>query len=119
MPAHLMQHREYYAKYHENFDYLIESYFESGYFQQFVEKTVEMIGPYVEKDPTAFCSYEDFLLGVETIRDFCLLRAESVRGQLEGTIPSTIAAQAEDRSAFIDASKVWLPDMGEIADLKD
>lgn len=115
----LMQHREYYAKYHENFDYLIESYFESGYFQQFVEKTVEMIGPYVEKDPTAFCSYEDFLLGVETIRDFCLLRAESVRGQLEGTIPSTIAAQAEDRSAFIDASKVWLPDMGEIADLKD
>ena len=56
---------------------------------------------------------------METITNFCLLRAESVRGQLDGTIPSTIAAQAEDKSCFVDASSVWLPDMGEIADLKD
>ena len=79
----------------------------------------QLIAPYVEKDATAFCSYEDFLLGVDTIEKFCLLRAESVRGQLDGTIPSTIAAQAEDKSSFVDASSVWLPDMGEIADLKD
>lgn len=78
-----------------------------------------MISPYVEKDPTAFCSYDDFLLGADTIKNFCLLRAESVRGQLDGTIPSTIAAQMEDKSSFIDASSVWLPDMGEIADLKN
>ena len=78
-----------------------------------------MIAPYVEKDPTAFCSYEDFHLGVNTLRDFCLLRAQSARGQLEGTIPSTIAAQAEDQSSFIDASGIWLPDMGESADLQD
>ena len=78
-----------------------------------------MIGPFVEKDPTAFCSYEDFLLGVDTIEKFSLLRAESVRGQLEGLITSTIASQAKDRSNFVDASSVWLPDMGEIADLKN
>ena len=101
------------------FDYLIESYFESGYFEQLTQETVDLISPYVEKDPTAFCSYEDFLLGAETITDFCLLRAESVRGQLDGTIPSTIAAQAKDKSAFVNASALWLPDMGEIADLKD
>jgi len=40
-------------------------------------------------------------------------------GQLDGTIPSTIAAQAKDKSAFVDASELWLPDLGEIADLKD
>ena len=115
----LMKHDAYYARYHEYFDYLIESYFESGYFEGFVAETAAMIAPYVETDPTAFCSFEDWKLGVDTIRAFCLLRAESVRGQLEGTIPSTIAAQAEDNSSFIDASGVWLPDMGEIADLKD
>ena len=115
----LMKHNEYYAQYHEYFAYLIESYFESGYFEAFVADTTAMIAPYVEKDPTAFCTYEDFLLGVETITNFCLLRAESVRGQLDGTIPSTIAAQAQDKSSFVDASTVWLPDMGEIADLKD
>ena len=115
----IMKNDEYYAQYHEYFDYLIESYFESGYFEQFVDDSRQLIAPYVEKDATAFCSYEDFLLGVDTIEKFCLLRAESVRGQLDGTIPSTIAAQAEDKSSFVDASSVWLPDMGEIADLKD
>lgn len=115
----VMKNRDYFAAYHQYFDYLIAEYFESGYFEAFVETTTAMISPYVEKDPTAFCSYEDYLLGVQTITDFCLLRAQSVRGQLEGTIPSTIRGQSEDRSNFIDASKVWLPDMGEIADLKD
>lgn len=115
----LMLNREYYDQYHAYFDYLIESYFESGYFEKYIADTLEMIAPYVEKDPTAFCSYEDFLLGVETIKNFCLLRAQSVRGQLDGTIPSTIAGQAKDKSNLIDASSIWLPDMGEIADLKD
>lgn len=115
----LMKNRDYFAKYHENFDYLLESYFENGYFAEFVDKTVTMIAPFVEKDPTAFCSYEDFLLGVDTIRNFCLLRAESVRGQLEGIYPSTIAAREKDPHSFVDASAVWLPDMGEVDDLLD
>ena len=115
----LMKNDGYYARYHEYFDRFIEGYFESGYFEHFISETLERIKPYAEKDPTAFCSYEDFLLGAETIARFCLLRAESVRGQLDGTIPSTIAAQAKDQSGFVDASSVWLPDMGEIADLKD
>lgn len=115
----LMKNDSYYAQYHAYFDLLLASYFENGYFASFVEDTRAMIAPYIEKDPTAFCSYEDFHLGVNTLRDFCLLRAQSARGQLEGTIPSTIAAQAEDQSSFIDASGIWLPDMGEIADLQD
>ena len=77
-----------------------------------------MIGPYIKEDPTAFCSYEDHLTGAETFVSFCLLRAESVRGQLEGEIPSTIAEQQEDTQNRVDASEIWLPDMGEIADLK-
>lgn len=115
----LMKNNAYYAQYHAYFDYLVESYFESGYFETFVNETLALIDPYVAKDPTAFCSYEDFLLGAKTITNFCLLRAQSVRGQLNGTIPSTIAAQAEHSASFVDASSIWLPDMGEIADLAD
>ncbi|MBQ7795263.1 MAG: CotH kinase family protein, partial [Lachnospiraceae bacterium] len=114
-----MQNNEYFRQYHENFDRLIAGYFESGLFEEKVGKMSEMIGSYVEKDPTAFCSYEDHLLAVETIREFCLLRAKSVRGQLNGTIPSTIRSQMESTDSFVDASSIWLPDMGEIADLKD
>ena len=115
----LMKNDEYFKQYHRYFDQLIKEYFESGYFEKFVEETKAMISPYVEKDPTAFCSHEDFLLAVETIKEFCLLRAESIRRQLEGTIPATIRGQTEDKSNFVDASSIWLPDMGEIADLKD
>ncbi len=113
----LMKNNTYFAKYHAYFEQLICEYFESGYFEDFVEETTEMIAPYVKKDPTAFCSYEDYLLGAETIEKFCLLRAESVRGQLDGIIPSTIKGQREDKSNFVDASEVWIPDMGEVADL--
>ncbi len=115
----LMKNDEYFAKYHEYFDMLISHYFENGRFDEYMEKEKELIAPFVQKDPTAFCSYEDFLKGYETLKGFCTLRAQSVRGQLDGSIPSTIRGQQEDKSSFIDAESIWLPDMGEIADLKD
>lgn len=114
----LMLQRPYYEQYHIKFDHLLSTYFENGTFEDLVDRTEELIGSYVAKDPTAFCSYEDHRTGVETIRQFCLLRAESVRCQLDGAIPSTIRGQSRDRSGFVDASSVWIPDMGEIADLK-
>ncbi len=114
----LMLQEEYYEEYHRQFDHFLKTYFESGVFEQRVDEITEMISPYVEKDPTAFCSFEDYQTGVETIRNFCLLRAESVRGQLSKEIPSTIRGQSVDQSRFVDASSIWIPDMGEIADLK-
>lgn len=114
----VMKVDEYFQRYHELYDGFIADYIESGRLEAEIEQTRRMIAPYVEKDPTAFCSYEDFELAVDTIRQFCLLRAESVRGQLDGAIPSTIAGQQENPDARVDASNVWIPDMGEIADLK-
>lgn len=116
---HLMLKEAYYDRYHELFDLFLTSYFENGAFEETVGRTEALIGPYVEQDPTAFCSYEDHRLAVETIKRFCLLRAGSVRGQLEGAIPSTIRGQSKDSSSFVDASSVWIPNLGEIADLKD
>ena len=43
-----------------------------------IESTEAMISPYVEKDPTKFCSYEDFKKGISTLQEFCILRAESI-----------------------------------------
>ena len=66
----------------------------------------------MQKDPTKFCTYEQFQSGVETIKEFCELRAQSVRGQLDGSIPSTAEGQTADSSALIDASSLSLSDMG-------
>ena len=77
-----------------------------------IDETAELIKPYVEKDPTKFCTYEEFEKGVEVLRTFCQLRSESVKGQLDGTIPSTSEGQNADNSALIDASSITLSDMG-------
>ena len=77
-----------------------------------VDEAYALIAPYVERDPTAFCSYEEFETGVETLRDFCILRTESVRGQLDGAIPATKEGQSADSSSLVDASSLTLSDMG-------
>ncbi len=79
---------------------------------QMIETTKELIAPYVEKDPTAFYSYEEFETGVEALKLFCELRSESIRGQLDGTIPSTTDGQSEDTTNLVDASALTLSDMG-------
>jgi hypothetical protein len=49
-----------------------------------INKTADMIRPYVDKDPTKFCTTEDFEKGVSTLSEFVSLRAEAVTRQLAG-----------------------------------
>lgn len=112
MIAWIFSSEEYTELYHQIYAEFIEKWFDSGYFEQLFDQTVSLISPYVEKDPTAFCSYDEFTEGVETLRQFCLLRAESVSGQLDGTIPSTEDGQNQDSSSLIDASSLDANAMG-------
>ena len=79
-----------------------------------IDAACPLIAAYVERDPTKFCSYEDFEKGVTALRTFCELRTESVYGQLNGSIPSTDDGQSADNSALIDASGLTLSDMGNM-----
>lgn len=112
MLAWIFADEEYTESYHQYFAEFIEEYFSSGYFEELFTQTKEMIAPYVEKDPTKFCSYEDFEKGTETLKNFCLLRAESVKGQLEGKIPATAEEQDVNPESLVDASGISLSDMG-------
>ena len=77
-----------------------------------IENAETLISEYVKKDPTKFCTYEEFLKGVETLKEFCSLRKESVEGQLSGEIPSTTTGQKEDETMLVDASHINISDMG-------
>ncbi len=77
-----------------------------------IEETVELISAYVRKDPTKFCTYDEYEKGIAALRDFCELRVESIRGQLAGTIPSTAEGQAADEQALLDTGALNLSDMG-------
>lgn len=112
MIAWILQSEEYTELYHQYFTEFITKYFDSGYFSEMIDNVREMISPYVEKDPTKFCTYEEFETGIKTLKEFCLLRAESIRGQLNGTIGSTSDTQQSD--TFVNAESIQIDDMGSM-----
>lgn len=114
MLAWIFNSEEYTTQYHALFSEWISSYFDSGIFEEFFDTVSAMIAPYVQSDPTKFCTYDEFEQGVETLRSFCLLRAESISGQLDGSIPSTSGGQQSDSSSLIDASSLAISDMGSM-----
>ncbi len=74
--------------YHQALNTLMNDYVTSGYLSDFIERNVQMITPYVEKDPTG-PGMEKFQTAVQSVKDFCDLRSQSIQGQLSGSIPAT------------------------------
>ena len=112
MIAWIFNQEEYLEKYHKVYaEYM--GYFDSGKFAEMYDNAIALIAPYVEKDPTAFCTYGEFQKGSSALREFCLLRAESIGRQLNGTIAATSDGQAADQNAnFVDASAIDIQSMG-------
>ena len=110
MIAWIFADEEYTSLYHQYFSEFISQYFDSGYFEEMIDNVSEMISGYIEKDPTKFCTYEEYETGISTLKKFCILRAESISGQLEGTIGSTWDTQ--ESSTLIDAGDIQISDMG-------
>ena len=87
---------EYTALYHQYFQEFLDTVDAAS----IITQAKERIAPYVEKDPTKFCTYEEFEAAVATLTAFCDLRSQSVAAQLSG----------EDGK--VDASAITLSDMG-------
>ena len=87
MQAWIFSDEEYSAQYYALYAELLETVD----IQAIIDNAYSLIAPYVEKDPTAFCTYEEFEKGVEAIKSFCALRSESVALQLSGSNESVSA----------------------------
>ena len=112
MVAWIFQDESYTRLYHQYFSQFLTDFFDSGVLEERIDATAALLAPYVQQDPTKFCTYEEFQTAAETLKEFCSLRAQSVSGQLAGTIPATSEGQAADSSALIDASGLELSDLG-------
>ena len=75
--------------------------------QSIIDNAYNLIKSYVEKDPTAFYTYEEFETGVETMRQFCELRSESISMQLANGETTT-------NMSYVDASGLTASDMGSM-----
>ncbi len=109
----LLADETYHAAYYEAMAKVVE-YFRDGSFDAFYNRTREQIDALVEADPNAFYTYAEYLTGVETLYEAATLRAQSIDGQLKGTIPST-DVQQRNSDARIDASHIDLSVLGSMS----
>ncbi len=93
---------KYTSEYHKLFEKFTDYWFADGTLSDLILDTAELIRPYVAKDPTKFCTEQEFEKGVETLSEFVSLRLEAVKNQLEGD------------TSVVDASGLKLSDMGSM-----
>ena len=111
----LLENEEYLELYHQYLNELVEKYVNDGQFQKTYERIRSQIDDLIADDPTAFYSYEEYEDAAQMLLEVVRLRAESVHGQLDGTIPSTEDGQQADSSNLIDGSDIELSVMGTMS----
>lgn len=109
----LLENEEYLAQYHEYLWQLAEEYVQGGRLQEVWERLDAQTDELIETDPTAFYTAAEYEEAKKTLWTVLQLRAESVLGQLDGTIPSTDDGQQNAQDTLIDGSAIDLSVMGE------
>ena len=107
----LMENETYHSQYYAYLQQLVSEYIDGDGFDAFYTRVRSQIDTLVESDPTAFYSYDEYLTAAGTFYQVVKLRGQSIQGQLDGTIPSTEAAQRTS-DALVDASALDLSTMG-------
>ena len=110
----LFENPDYLNLYHSYLQELIDVYFVNGKFEEKINALDTLISDYFKNDNTAFCSYEEYEKAISSFIILGNLRAESIQGQLNGTIPSTIEEQRIHSDSLISASDLKLSDLGSM-----
>lgn len=98
----LLENDTYLAQYHEYLRQLSEDYALGGAFEQTMSSLRAMIDALVKDDPTKFCTYAEYETTANSILQAVTLRAQSVLGQIEGTIPATRDGQSAEPDKLLD-----------------
>ncbi len=108
----ILENETYLAQYHEYLQQLVDEYVYGGQLEATYNNIRSQIDELVASDPTSFYTYDEYDAAAQMLLETIQLRADSVAGQLDGTIPSTSDGQSEDSSTLIDASSIDLSVMG-------
>lgn len=108
----LLESEEGRTLYHQYLQQLLQLWFESGRMETEIRTLAEMIRPWVEQETISIYTFDEHKQAVESIEKFTAYRAESVRGQLSGTIPSTWETQESHPELLPDYSDYSPPNSG-------
>lgn len=106
MIAWIFDDGQYFDRYHALYRAFLTQFIDSGWIDETLEAGRALLAPYVARDPHSLCTVSEFQSGVDKLELFCALRAQSIAGQLDGTIPSTTEGQRADSSNLIDTSSL-------------
>ena len=109
----VLENEEYKSRYHEYYNKLINEYIYGGEFEKTYKRICLQIDSLVKDDPNKMHTYEEFVTAIDIFYDAVMLRGASIKGQLDGTIPSTSEEQTADSSSLIDAPHIDLSDLGQ------
>lgn len=91
----LLENETYRSMYEGYLQELAEKYFTQEYMTELITKIHDLIAPYVQNDPTAFCTYEEFeqVCSTDQTDQYSLVyyavnMAESIENQLNGGEPT-------------------------------
>ena len=110
----LLNVEEYREQYHAYLSQLVEEYVDGGRFDEVYQRIRGQIDTLVADDPTSFYTYEEYDQAAQMLYQTVLLRAESVKGQIGGSIPATTAEQQENPSLLMEMSSIDLSVMGSM-----
>lgn len=108
----LLENEEGFRLYHQYLDELITMWIDSGHMASEIQRLAAMIRPWVEQETISIYSFEEHLQAVESIQKFTAYRGQSIRGQLEGRIPSTWDTQNSQIELLPDCSDYAPPNSG-------
>ena len=105
---------EYQDLYHKYLKEIEEGYIKSGLAEKAINETDKRINEYVKNDVSASYTYEQYEASLPQLIEILRLRAESIEGQLNGTIPSSSVEQSQNSDSLVDASSVNLAVLGSM-----
>lgn len=103
---------EYLERYHQYLQQILDGYFADGKFEQKVDELDALISEHIENDPSAFYTLEEYQAAIAELKELGALRAQSIQGQLDGTIPSTTEGQDAEPEKLVDSSSINLLTLG-------
>lgn len=110
----LFANTEYLERYHHYLQKIIDKYFANGKFESKIISLDTQISDYIKNDATSFCTFDQYKTAVSAFVTLGNLRAQSVQGQLDGTIPSTTEEQNTNTDGLISTDVLKLSDLGSM-----
>ena len=101
----LFENETYFNQYHEYLEKLTNEYLQENNIKSTIEALKDKISTHVRNDAQAFCTYEEYEEATKALTNVLILRGESIRGQLDGTIPSTTTGQEETPEKLIEGNE--------------